>query len=264
MTVRRWRHSLVGSSLLVVGSIFFFVVSVLAQGEREVPFLSGRVVDLASMIDGPTVDRLEARLAAFEQQTGAQVVVLTVRDLDQEPIEAYAMRVVETWKLGRAEADDGVLLLVAEQERRLRIEVGYGLEGELTDAYSRRILDNVITPRFRQGDFSGGVEAGVDAILAAIEGDAMALAGLDAAGDSVDEGIGPISGCVILLVVLHVFLLLALIGRIVENPTWTSSGGGRWVGGSGGVSSTGGGSSSGGSFSGGGGSFGGGGASGGW
>ena len=271
---KRTRHGVATVvTLLLAGAITLGAGSALAQGEREVPFLSGRVVDLAGMVDEGARGRLEARLAAYEEETGSQIAVLTVPDLDGEPIEDYSMRVVETWKLGRADVDDGVLLLIAQQERRLRIEVGYGLEGTLTDAYSRRILDNVITPRFRQGDFSGGVEAGTDAILAVLAGNADEL---PQPAPQADIEIGPIGCVMVVFVLLFVFLLFVVIaksarrgggrrgrrrGGFVILPGGFGGGGGGGGGfGGGGF----GGGFGGGGFGGGGGGFGGGGASGGW
>lgn len=140
-----------------------------AAEAAEVPYLTSRVMDEAGLVPEAAEANLEARLASFEAETGHQVAVLTVTTLGDEPIEDYSMRVVETWKLGRAETDDGVLLLIARDDRQMRLEVGYGLEGELTDMASRRVLDHVIAPRFRQGDFEGGVTAGVEAVIAALE-----------------------------------------------------------------------------------------------
>ncbi|MGH9361472.1 MAG: TPM domain-containing protein, partial [Thermoanaerobaculia bacterium] len=117
--------------------------------------------------------RLDAKLAALEKEKGAQMAVLTVESLEGEVLEDYAMRVVETWKLGREKVDDGVLLLIAEQDRKMRLEVGYGLEGALTDLESRQILDQIIRPAFRRGDFAGGIEAGVDAIAASVRGEPL-------------------------------------------------------------------------------------------
>ena len=136
-----------------------------AAADKPVPFLSGHVVDEAGMIPEDARQRIDQKLIAFEQSTGAQVAVLTVESLDGDPLEDYSMRVVETWKLGKKEKDNGVLLLIAEQDRKMRIEVGYGLEGELTDLESGRIVDNVIRPDFQKGDFAGGIEHGVDSIL---------------------------------------------------------------------------------------------------
>lgn len=145
----------------------------------DVPYLSGRVVDDADLIPDDVQQRLEQKLAGYEQQyQGRQIAVLTIESLEGEALEDYSLRVAETWKLGRKrnpgqpaqEADNGVLFLIAEQDRKMRIEVGYGLEGDLTDLESGRVLDNVVTPYFRSGDFGAGVEKGVDGILAAIGG----------------------------------------------------------------------------------------------
>ena len=137
---------------------------------QDVPTLTGRVVDRAGMLSPATEAALTARLAAHEDSTSNQVVVLTVPSLEGEAIEPYATRVFRAWGLGQAGRDNGVLLLVARDDRELRIEVGYGLEGDLTDATSGTIIRRVIVPRFRDGDVDGGVLAGVDAILGAIEG----------------------------------------------------------------------------------------------
>lgn len=144
-----------------------------AQQPVPVPALSGRVVDTTGTLDAARRAALEARLEAIEKQHGSQVVVLIVASTGPEPIEAYAIRVAEQWKLGRADVDDGVLLLVAMQDRRMRIEVGYGLEGAIPDAIARRIIAEQMTPRFRAGDFAGGLEAAVDSIGRAISGEGL-------------------------------------------------------------------------------------------
>ena len=138
--------------------------------QREVPVLSGRVVDEAGIVPPVVEARIDSRLAAFEAETGSQVAVLTVGSLEGDPIDDFSMRVAETWKIGRGGVDDGVVFVVARDDRRMRIEVGYGLEPELTDLESGRILDEIVAPRFRQGDFGGGIEAGVEAILGSLRG----------------------------------------------------------------------------------------------
>ena len=125
----------------------------------EVPYLAGRVNDLADLLSPGAEARIEEELAALERETGAQGAVLTVPSLEGDPLEDFSLRVVDTWKLGREGVDDGVLLVIARDERQVRIEVGYGLEATLTDVGSKRILSDVMTPRFRAGDFDGGVEA---------------------------------------------------------------------------------------------------------
>jgi uncharacterized protein len=136
----------------------------------DVPYLAGRVSDLAHVLSPAARDRIEGKLQGLEQRTGAQVAVLVIPSLEGDSLEAYSVRVAQTWKLGRKGIDDGVLFLVAKGDRKMRIEVGYGLEPRLTDALSRQILDDQVRPRFRANDFDGGIEAGVDAIGAVIEG----------------------------------------------------------------------------------------------
>jgi uncharacterized protein len=136
----------------------------------EVPALSGRVNDYAGMISPEAEARIEQTLAALERDKGAQVAVLTIEALDGEPLEEYSLRVAESWKLGRAEQDDGALLFIAKNDRKMRLEVGYGLEPYLSDVMSRRILDQILRPSFRAGDFDGGIERAVGAIDGLIRG----------------------------------------------------------------------------------------------
>ena len=126
------------------------------------------------MVPPPVRDRLELKLRDLEQATGAQVAVLTVESLQGDPLEQYTLRVADTWKLGGKERDDGVLLFVARGDRKMRLEVGYGLEDKLTDLRSRRILDEVMGPRFKAGDFGGGIEEAVKAVDAVIRGGEVA------------------------------------------------------------------------------------------
>ena len=135
-----------------------------------VPPLTGRVVDLAHVLPSSTVESLTAQLAAHETQSSNQVAVLIVPSLEGESLEEFSHLVATTWKLGQKGTDNGVLLLVAMKERKVRIEVGYGLEGVLTDARSAHIIRNEIVPRFRAGDMAGGVTGGIDAIIKTIEG----------------------------------------------------------------------------------------------
>jgi uncharacterized protein len=136
----------------------------------EVPFLADRVNDNADLLSADTEARLSARLRGFEEASGSQVVVLTIPSLEGESLEEFSLRVAETWALGREGVDDGVLLLIARDDRKMRIEVGYGLEGRLTDAQSGRILRNVLRPRFRAGEFDAGIEEAIEVILGTIEG----------------------------------------------------------------------------------------------
>ena len=146
-----------------------------AQG-AEVPYLTGRVVDNAEILKPDTQRRIAAELQAHEKKTTNQIAVLTVPSLGGESVEEYAVRVFEQWKLGRKGKDNGVLVVVVPQDRRMRIEVGYGLEGVLTDVAASRIIRDVMTPRFRAGDYDGGVSQGVAAIMAQLEGKATAPA----------------------------------------------------------------------------------------
>ena len=136
----------------------------------DVPYLSGRVVDEVGILSNDTKLSLEKKLKEHEKKTTNQVVVLIIPSLEGEVLEEFSIKVASTWKLGQKTKDNGVLLLIAKNDRKLRIEVGYGLEGSLTDAISSQIIRREITPAFKQGDFSRGVEQGVDAILGTIQG----------------------------------------------------------------------------------------------
>lgn len=136
----------------------------------DVPPLTGRIVDLANLLPADVAASLSAELSEHERKTGNQIAVLTLPSLEGESLEEFSHRVATTWKLGRKGTDNGVLLLVVPGERRLRIEVGYGLEGVLTDAKSSQIIRREIVPHFKSGDFAAGISAGVKAIMATIEG----------------------------------------------------------------------------------------------
>lgn len=141
-----------------------------AADDAAVPYLSGRVVDQAEILTAPARERIGNMLQAHEQATGNQIAVLTINGIGAESIEDFAVRVFESWKLGSREKDNGVLIVVAPQEHRMRIEVGYGLEGTLTDVAADRVIRNLMTPRFREGNFDVGVEAGVTAVIQILEG----------------------------------------------------------------------------------------------
>ena len=130
----------------------------------DVPPLTGRVVDLAGVLPAQDAEQLTAQLKAHEEHTGNQVAVLILPSLEGEPLEEYSHRIATTWKLGRKGIDNGALLFIALKERKLRIEVGYGLEGTLTDLRSSRIIRQEIVPRFKAGDIPGGVRAGTEAM----------------------------------------------------------------------------------------------------
>jgi uncharacterized protein len=252
----RWAHSLVVVVALLCAG--------LAVWAANVPTLTGRVVDQANVLSAAARSTLASKLAELEDKSGIQLVVATVASLQGQEIEPYANELFRAWKLGEKAKNNGVLLLVAPNERRVRIEVGYGLEGTLTDALSKIIIANAIAPRFKTGDFDGGVSRGVDDIITVLTTDAsewqqrpslrldnqpppdwitwLVIAGMIALGT--------------LLIVSPGFrwFLLNVALNILLNPG--SSRGGGFAGG--------GGSSGGGGFSGGGGSSGGGGASGNW
>jgi uncharacterized protein len=272
-----------------------------AFAQVAVPPLTGRVVDQTGTLSSDQIASLTQKLRDFEARKGSQVAVLIVPTTQPEEIEQYSIRVAEAWKIGRKKIDDGAILLVAKNDHKLRIEVGYGLEGALTDVTSKRIIDETITPKFRAGDFAGGISDGVDRILGVIDGEPLPapqpqstfaggqdrfdimfnpviLFGVFVAGAVLRTVLGRLIGSVAtggifgvlawLTVGSLLFSIIAALGAFAfamfAGSAVSSSGrSGGWSGGGG---SFGGGSSSSdsGSFSGGGGSFGGGGASGSW
>ena len=144
-----------------------------AFADVAVPPLTGRVVDQTGTLSSSDIDSLTQTLRALELRKGSQVAVLIVPTTEPETIEQYSIRVAEAWKIGRKKIDDGALLVVAKKDHKLRIEVGYGLEGALNDATTKRIIDEIITPKFRSGDFAGGISAGVDRIIGVIDGEPL-------------------------------------------------------------------------------------------
>lgn len=157
----------------VVAAASLCLIAAAAWSALAVPPLKSRVTDLTGTLSPQVVSRIEQQLAAFEKEKGAQVAVLMVPSVQPESIEEYAVRVFEQWKLGRKGVDDGVLLVIAKNDRKLRIEVGYGLEGVLNDATSKRIISDDIVPHFKRGDFAAGVEAGVSRILRVAGGESL-------------------------------------------------------------------------------------------
>ena len=144
-----------------------------AEALMPIPPLEARVTDLTATLSSAQKAQLEARLAGFESRKGAQIAVLIVPSTQPEEIEQYSIRVVDAWKLGREKPDDGALLLIAKDDRAMRIEVGRGLEGALTDLVSKRIVSDTITPLFRQGDFAGGISAGVEQMIRVVDGEPL-------------------------------------------------------------------------------------------
>ena len=242
-------------------ALVLWLWAALAWAAPSFPELTGRVVDNADMIDAADEQKLTDMLAAHEQASGEQLVVVTLPDLAGETIDDYGYQLGRHWGIGQAGEDNGALLLIAKDERKIRIDAGYGLEGRLTDAQSSVIINNIITPAFKQGDFSQGIVGGAKAIIQVLGGDPLAEPERRSRGESGEPSLLHSIGFFVLLVVI-----IALFG--------SGGGGGRggkrrrgmgmpilMGGGFGGGSS---GGFGGGGFSGGGGSFGGGGASGGW
>ncbi|HEX9207223.1 MAG TPA: TPM domain-containing protein [Steroidobacteraceae bacterium] len=166
----RWRGPLLAGLLALLATT---PGPALAQALVPVPALTAPVTDLTGTLTPDQASALDAKLRAFEQAKGSQVAVLIVPTTQPEEIEQYSIRVVEQWQIGRKKVDDGVLLLVALNDRRVRIEVGYGLEGALPDATANRIIDQDIRPSFKRGDFYGGINTGVDRIMRVIEGEPL-------------------------------------------------------------------------------------------
>lgn len=258
-----------------------------AWAQVAVPELSRRVTDLTATLTPGEVATLEGRLEAFEAARGSQIAVLMVPTLEGEDIAQFGIRVAEQWKIGRARIDDGVILIVAKDDRQMRLEVGYGLEGAIPDAVAKRLIAEVIAPHFRDGSYYAGIEAGVGQLMRLIEGEALpapapghaegddslfaavimggviggwllsvmmsrpAAAGLAALGSVVAGTL--LIGFNLLLLFIAIFVFGAVVAgfRGRGSGGW-SSGGGSWGGGGGG------------SWGGGGGGFGGGGASGRW
>ena len=162
---------------LFLGACLFFITAsvafvTIAAHAADVPYLSGRITDNAELLGAATKQKLNTLLKAHEVKTGNQIAVLTINSLEGESVEEYALTVFNTWKLGQKGKDNGVLLLVVLNERRMCIEVGYGLEGTLTDVAASRIIRNVMTPHFKEGDYEAGIAAGVQAVIDHIAGTA--------------------------------------------------------------------------------------------
>jgi uncharacterized protein len=254
----------------------------LALADVAVPPLSGPVVDRTGTLSSDDIAALTQKLRDFEARKGSQVAVLIVPTTAPEAIEQYSIRVAEAWKIGRKKVDDGAILLVAKNDRKLRIEVGYGLEGALTDVTSQRIIDEIITPKFRSGDFAGGISAGVDRIIGVIDGEPLpapkrqqdygsssnleglfpfAIFGIFIVGGILRSIFGPLIGSVATggvtgvlvwlavgsIIVSGIIGVIAFIFTMIGASFVTNGRGGTWSGG--GYSGGGGGSYSGGSSS---------------
>jgi uncharacterized protein len=265
MAASRPSYSFVGGGAGLPIALVALLCAGLALFAANFPALTGRIVDQANVISAETRNSLEPKLADLETKSGIQLVVATVLSLEGQEIEPYANELFRSWKLGEKTKNNGVLLLVAPNERRVRIEVGYGLEGTLTDALSKVIITNAIAPRFKTGDFSGGVSRGVDDIITVLTTDAsewqqrpsLRLDNQQSSDPAIWFLVAGLIALVTLLIVSPGFrwFFMNVVLNILLN-----SGGSRGAGGF----SRGGGFSGGGGFAGGGGSSGGGGASGSW
>ncbi|MGJ0484695.1 MAG: TPM domain-containing protein [Methylomicrobium sp.] len=187
--------------------LFFTVAGALVP----IPDLSHRVTDLTSTLNAAQVSALEDKLAVFEARQGSQIAVLIVPTTQPEDIAQFGIRVADAWKIGRKNVDDGVILIVAKDDRKLRLEVGYGLEGAIPDAIAKRVIAETITPYFKTGDFAGGIEAGVTQLMGLIEGESLpppqeAPAGQQANGSFMFVLFGGI---------LVGFILSAMLGRVM-------------------------------------------------
>jgi uncharacterized protein len=253
---------------LVLAVLVFAPASAFA---RDVPPLQAHVNDTAHLLSSEGAERLEQKLSSYEQRSGHQFALLTIDSLDGDAIEDFSIRVVEAWKLGKKGKDDGLLLLIVPGDRKLRIEVGYGLEGDITDAFSARVIRNVLTPALRAGKAEQGVSQAFDVLIQKASGEAVPESAV--APPKRGEGGGSLLPFLVLLLFLLPFVLPLLFGRgrgrrggIVLGGLGGFGGYGGWGGSSrGGWGGWGGGGGGGGGgFSGGGGGFGGGGSSGSW
>jgi len=231
-----------------------FLGSAAAQAELSFPALTGRVVDDAGILSDAAKNKLTAYLAEHEQQTGHQVVVVTLKDTGGTDIADYGYQLGRHWGIGRKDKDDGALIMVAPNSHQTRIEVGYGLEGDLTDAQSKLIIENVMLPHFRQGDYDGGLMDGTVNVLRTIGGKPTGAENIPEPKQGESDSLGGLGFILLLVIFWAVFggrlWPLFFLGSIMGGGR-----GGGWGDGGG---------SGGGGFSGGGGSFGGGGASGSW
>lgn len=184
----------------------------IGHAEVPVPPLTARVMDLAGLLTPAQRATLEQTLRDFELRKGSQIAVLTVNSTAPETAEQFSIRVVDNWKLGRKGIDDGVLLLVAKDDRTLRIEVGYGLEGVIPDAVAKRVTDGIIAPYFKQGDFYGGIEAGVNRLVRLIDGEPLPA---PAARDLSWSGLKDILPAIFILTMVGANFLGRLFGRLV-------------------------------------------------
>ena len=290
----KFKSSLKISAILLC--LILFLVSSFAQAALvAIPELKTRVTDLTQTLSASQQAALEQKLAAFEQKKGSQIALLIVPTTQPEDIAQYSIRVSDAWKLGREKVDDGLLILIATEDRKMRIEVGYGLEGPIPDLTAKRVINEVISPKFKQGDFYGGLDSGVDRLIGLVDGEPLpepaspAFSGIGIQnmlplllfgglisglflrsmfgtfpGSALNGGLvggavwllgAALGGAAVFAFAAFIFTMMMGGGRGISGYGGIPMGGGGWGGGSGGGSSWGGG---------GGGGFGGGGASGDW
>lgn len=262
----RSRSSLILHPSSLVAAILLALVASAALALDIPPAPTQWYTDKGNLLDASAAQALNAKLANFEQTSGAQFIIYVFPTLGDEALEDFTIRCAEKWKVGNKKYDNGLILFVFVQERKLRIEVGYGLEGTVTDAFASRIIRDYIAPHFRQGDYAGGLNAGADALIAQIEHKEAPVPPAQPRGGG---GTAPASPGAIFALIVFIFIIIVFASLITRSMPgcggcfWPmlffggggrSFGGGGWGGGGGGF----------GGFSGGGGSFGGGGASGGW
>ena len=199
-----------------------------AEALQPIPALKARVTDVTGTLTTAEREALETKLAAFEARKGAQIAVLIVPTTQPEEIEQYSIRVVDAWKLGRDKPDDGALLLVAIEDHALRIEVGRGLEGALTDLVSNRIIDETITPRFREGNFAAGISAGIDRMISVVDGEELPPPDEHWSGES--KNIGQLFPLLFFVIIFLSGILRGIFGRALGSvATGGVTGGIAWV-----------------------------------
>jgi Beta-propeller domains of methanol dehydrogenase type len=208
------------------GLILLLLCAFGARADVAVPALTQRVTDLTATLDAKQTAALDARLASFEAQKGSQIAVLIVPTTQPEDIAQYSIRVAEQWKIGRKKIDDGVILLVAKNDHKLRIEVGYGLEGAIPDAIAKRIVSDTIVPHFKSGDFYGGIDAGVTQLMQLIQGEALPPPAPQAARS--DDNGGAFLPLLIGGVVVG-FVLSMVMGRR-SRGSWPAPASASWAG----------------------------------
>lgn len=201
----------------LMSALLIFISSAFAQ-EVEIPASTNYVVDTTATLSASELDRLNAQLRAFDEETGSQIFVLMVPTVQPETIETYAVRVFEEWKVGRKGIDDGVLFVIAKNDRRHRLEVGYGLEGAIPDVLASRILNENVNPYFRQGDFAGGIASALTRIMGLIKNE-----GLPSKGSTADIEQEDWMAIVIPVVVVFIFAILghpAIGGMVAGSVTF--------------------------------------------